>query len=154
MSRKQAAPRGFDAPIDASTAMYAVVENEFVRFNDAGLTLRLLTPEPAATVRGNRVDLNGPASGIVATVGGPLLVSDNRVFQRGTLDDQQIGRGVVCTADSLVASANHVQAAGEAFVLNVDPTRLSVLGNVTSSTITVGGGPIAPPWTPLNVVLS
>jgi hypothetical protein len=154
MSRKQAAPRSFDAPIDVSTAMYAVVENEFVRFNGDGLAMRPLTPDPAATIRGNRIDLNGPATGIVATIGGPLLVSDNRVFQRGTLDDQQIGRGVVCNADSLVASANHVQAAGEAFVLNVDPGRLSALGNVTSSAIIVEGAPIALPWSPLNVVLS
>ncbi len=154
MSRKQSAPHGFDAPIDASTATYAVVENEFVRFNDVGLTVRPLTPDPAATVRGNRLDLNGPATGIAATVGGPLLVSDNRVFQRGTLDDQQVGRGVVCNADSLVASANHVQAAGESFVIEVDPARLSVIGNVTSSIITVGGAPIDLPWSPLNVVLS
>lgn len=110
--------------------------------------LRSRTP---TTVRGNRIDMRGNVSAVEVQVEGALLFSDNAVRRTLSVLGESAPPVVEGSADSLVASANHIRSGGDSMDLSVDPDRVAVVGNVTDGHILINAAQLADPWSPLNI---
>ncbi|MFJ1708996.1 DUF6519 domain-containing protein [Kitasatospora sp. NPDC088346] len=109
----------------------------------------------AVTVRGNRIAAGGAAAVVQTTVTGPLVFSDNLIRRDdANLVSEIRPAAVTGSADSLIASANHLETVGTTAVeLDVPASRTAVTGNVTRGRIQIGGAPLPAPWNAINVVL-
>lgn len=99
-----------------------------------------------ALVHHNTVDGEGNLPGILVGVRGECLMGDNQCVY----ENRQMP-AVVVTADLAAVHSNRVRAGDLAMVLNVDPKRSTVVGNITSGPIDMGG-PLGAPWDILNVI--
>lgn len=136
------------------TASYIPWKDTVLRVTDSHVLEYPIPDLPTTTVRGNRVEINGLAPAVVASVDGPLLFSDNRIRHAGVERrlKVRIAQAVAGRADSLVAAANHIQSERDAFDVDVDPARAAVTGNLTSTPILIQGASLAPPWDGINAV--
>ena len=142
--------------MEKSLTGFVVLGNDEVVRITSGKVHRVLGQVAAATtVRGNRIDVNGLQPAAIANVDGALLFSDNQIRHAGVYVSQEIqpAWAVTGSADSLVASANHIDAAGNAVRFDVAAQRAAVTGNVTMGTVQIDGAALAAPWDAMNVQL-
>jgi hypothetical protein len=144
------------AQLDGALARYAYTyESEGVeRLAMIGdrLAIYLYTP-PLAAVRGNTVVGGGGGTPLVeAVLRGMAQVVDNRVRLTGTTKVPV----VFVQSVRAIATSNSVEApvgrSGVAIDLDVDPSEVTVTGNITDGVIEVQGALLLPPWQPLNVM--
>jgi hypothetical protein len=116
----------------------------------------------ASAIRGNRLDAVGDGPAAVVTTDGSCTFAENHCAV--PVDEQNAGGKspiVELVVDTLVLSGNQVvgprsdaMIAIEARVgggtIKGDPA-ITALGNITAGRITVNGGPLQPPWEPLNI---
>jgi hypothetical protein len=139
----------------------ATAEVDFERIDPNIFTLRVdenrhvfVTRETAATVftgiedvaiEGNAIESASGSPAVFVAARGECSLSDNRCMQLSQAP------GVQVTAMLAIANANRVRGGEPSMVLNVDPERSSILGNITSTDIQVPGG-LQAPWNALNVI--
>ncbi len=103
------------------------------------------TRQERVDLRGNVVNGSGTTSGVIVMTSGEGMLSDNRC-------EHMSGQpAMVVQAEFAIVSANRVFGPEQSLVLNVDPKRSTVLGNITGQPIDMKG-PLTAPWLPLNVV--
>ncbi|MCK9495165.1 MAG: right-handed parallel beta-helix repeat-containing protein [Dehalococcoidia bacterium] len=99
-----------------------------------------------AAVHHNTVEGAGTLPGILVGVRGECQMADNLCVYTN-----EQSPAVAVTATLAAAHSNRVRAGRNAMMLNVDPGRSTVVGNITSGPINMGGA-LPPPWDALNVV--
>ena len=121
-------------------------------------------------VRGNLLESFGSIPTVALLFARSCIFSNNQCFLDNPASAQLprlvvlLGASPKLTAGAIIASGNFVQVpmlpnlgAGSPPVMNLNPANVSksltVLGNITSGRIEVGGSPLAAvPWGPLNVI--
>ena len=109
--------------------------------------------DSGTVVHGNSIDgVSADGVGIFVEVPGHVTVSDNQV--RTALKDHPAGISLV--GRTAAVHSNRVRTNGAALGLlttgSTSTTTYTVLGNVVSNEITVGGNPLGAPWAELNVI--
>ncbi len=110
------------------------------------------TDSPARiSVRGNHVDAaGGQAVALVRCRGGDIVYADNHAHHP-RVPNQPV---VMLQAETLIVASNRVTGRSpDAMQLDVNPNACTVLGNITSGKIRLGGGALPNPWAPFNPVV-
>jgi len=102
----------------------------------------------AAGIHGNRLEGRGRSSLVRVVVLGDCAFDDNRCLQLMPSDEPIVLAGGM----TMIAHGNRVLGGPRPLVLQADPKRLAVVGNITSGSILVGNSPLPGPWDALNVV--
>ena len=102
----------------------------------------------AAGIRGNRFEGRGRSSLVRVLVLGDCAFNDNRCLQLMPGDLPVVFAGGTTT----IAHGNRILGGPRPLLLQADPKRLAVLGNITSGSILVGTVQLPGPWDALNVV--
>lgn len=111
-----------------------------------GYAMALETDAEDAGVHQNLVEGRGALPAVHVGIRGECLLGDNQVRRSpGGMP------AVVVTADLAAVHSNRVRAGDLSMVLNVDQKRSTVVGNITTGPIQVGGGPLPAPWAAINV---
>jgi Family of unknown function (DUF6519)/Right handed beta helix region len=146
-----------------TNSSYLVVSGQRVRVTpDAARPLAVAVADPATSVRGNRLEISGVDLAIDLETTGPVSFNDNRVRHAGSSTGAAgPGSAVGIIADSLGASGNGIQAPAGLGAMDATGSapgqlarRLAIVGNITTSPITVDGNALPGPWQNLNVVPS
>jgi hypothetical protein len=115
-----------------------------------------------SAIRGNRLDAVGDGPAAVVTTNGSCTFAENHCSVPADDQSPNFKTPIVeLVVDTLVLSGNQVvgprsdaMTAIEARVgggtIKGDPA-ITALGNITAGRITVNGGPLQPPWEPLNI---
>lgn len=123
------------------------------RVNTIG-TFAAVTPVNQQTgITSNSLHGYGRGPLVEVSVTGSCRFNDNQC----TVAGEQITTAINLAASSIIVSANRVEcsakrAAAIALTLGNEKNLFTALGNIVSGSITVNGGPLAPPWEPLNVL--
>jgi hypothetical protein len=98
-----------------------------------------------AGIIGNMLSARGPAPAVLVVAGQECLFNDNRV--------ESGSKSVAVSLESAVAiiSTNRVRG-GESSIRLTGARAVTVIGNITTSTIIIPGGIANTPWAPLNVI--
>jgi hypothetical protein len=101
--------------------------------------------EEHVDLRGNVLRGHGTAADTIIQSSGNCLLADNRWHHIGEQ------AAVAVQAQFAIVSANRVASRDRGLILNVDPKRSTVVGNITTAPIDMQGA-LTPPWNVLNVV--
>jgi len=111
------------------------------------LTAFAVRPGPASvTVDANIISGSAELPTVLVGVFGDVVVSGNQLHTR--LEGPAPALRVLAIAATV--GNNRLRGGRPSAQLEVDPSRLAVLGNLTSDQIFVQGGPLTMPWIPLN----
>ena len=99
-----------------------------------------------ASVQGNAIGARGQLPAVQITALGDCQFADNRCELRGS------GNKLAVTLESgaTIVSSNRVRGGEVSIAINGNTKNATVLGNITTGGIDLGG-PLAAPWAPLNV---
>lgn len=97
-----------------------------------------------AVVEGNTITGAGGAAAAMVGIGGDLVVSGNQFRQVGDLPALHV------VAGSATVTGNRARGGSPSILLQLDPQRMAVLGNLTSSGVVVNGTALGAPWAALN----
>lgn len=138
-----------DRPVRRLSAKLSIVAVEDRHVLLTGLAAFVLNARPEVlTVHGNLLEARGGAPVAQLAARGDCVIADNHCLQ--TVESGE--PAVRAFAATLIANANRVFGGEFAMVLDVNPRRATVLGNVTRGPIMLGGVPLAAPWDALNAV--
>jgi hypothetical protein len=141
-ARNAAAPVS-DAPLGALAAInFGVLNVTLGTFFDVSFTSRF---GPSGSILGNVLKARGlpPAVEVSAHY---CLFNDNRVGATGA-----IGAGVALNSVVAVVNANRVVMGRPSINIAASPAGSTVLGNVTTGGIILGGSSLTTPWAALNM---
>ena len=99
-----------------------------------------------ASVLGNALRARGTAPAVRVTAAGDCLFSDNRCELRGPGNKL----AVQLISGAAIVNANRVRGGEVSIDIESNPKTTTVLGNVTTGSIELGGA-LGAPWAPLNV---
>jgi hypothetical protein len=103
---------------------------------------------PAVTVDANIVSGSPELPAALVGVAGEVVLSGNQIHQH-----REVGTPALrLLALAATVATNRFRGGKPSAELEVDPRRVAVLGNLTSTGITVLGGALDPQWDPLNPV--
>jgi hypothetical protein len=115
-----------------------------------------------SAIRGNRLDAVGDGPAAVVMTNGSCTFAENHCAL--PVGDQNAGGNtpiVELAVETLVVSGNQVVGPRSDAVIAIDARvgggtikgepAITALGNITAGRIVVNGGPLQPPWEPLNI---
>jgi hypothetical protein len=111
-----------------------------------------------AGIHGNLLEAAGRLMSAFVNTEGSCTFADNRCLALGEGDEPVVT--IFARKGSVIADANHAVRDGEAVAMIIEPAvgrkgpLATVLGNITSGPIVLGGAPLQPPWEDLNTLLN
>jgi hypothetical protein len=142
-------PRGRPFPLGRAWLARLDAAEVFLSPTRALVRALAVTPE-AAHLRGNAVAGYGLAPAVEVETAGRVTLTDNRAGLL-RLANQPV---VAVTAAAAVVGNNTAEGGRDGQVvirLQVDPKRVTAVGNVAGGAIQLNGGPLPGPWKPLNL---
>ena len=125
---------------------HAFINEAAVSFDPAGAAIVVGS---CAALRGNVLVARGSVPAVSVSVGGDIQFGDNRCELRSFQ-----APAVALNSTAAVVSSNIVRGGQPSLVLTVPPERVAVLGNATTSAITVNQNPLTgTQWAPLNILI-
>jgi len=100
----------------------------------------------SVTVDGNTITGNPEIPAALIVVEGEVLVSANQIRTR-----REGATALQVRSDAISIATNRLRGGNPSAVLDVDPKRAAVVGNLTSNGIEVAGASLISPWDALNI---
>ena len=135
---------GFRLPPGLGTALSAETSGVVLSTHGA-LAAAAVGGPSTVTLEGNVVAGNAEVPAVVVAVEGDVVAHGNQVRTSA-----EGASALQVRATSASVATNRLRGGNPSAQLDVDPKRLAVLGNLTSSGITVAGSPLGSPWSALN----
>ncbi len=114
---------------------------------DASANGSLQAQGGVAQVQANSLSARGRMPTVLVAANGEAMVSDNRIELRAGDNTT----AVQLSSPVVVLSSNRVRHAGPAVAIGATKSAVA-LGNITSGSITLGGGPLPAPFAALNLI--
>ena len=136
---------GFRLPSGLGTTTLGDEASGVVLGTHGALAAAAVGGPAAVTLEGNVVSGNREIQAVVVAVEGDVVVHGNQVRTSA-----EGAPALLVRASSASVATNRLRGGNPSADLEVDPKRLAVVGNLTSSGITVGGAALGSPWSALN----